>query len=325
MDNWAAAPVTNAPVDHTVPAGISVPAKKGGKGAVVLAILFALIAAGLGVWLAILLLNPAKKDNCEVSKENGSNKETVVSERNEEEVLKLLDKIKDVAYPSEQYYSDSGLPIKVSSNLWAESVRSYGAKVTVYDDSGSDANQVRNSIVDILKDNGLKSTTVSNFGFGAEGENTTDYFENTSTGLYCYVGTPSEVEGSKYSSAYSWFTYDCTNKNWLTDENKQLAIDLASAYGNSEEGKEYKIKFIEGTLSRLIKKNAAGTYEHITVGFEDSVAIFYRKVGGDWKFFKSLQQGPFCDDFKTSELKEAFEGESCLKNDAEDYKGVVKK
>ncbi len=76
MDNLAAAPEPVETVDRTVPAGIVTPAKKGGKGAVVLAILFALIAVGLGVWLAIVLLNPPKKDNCEVSNNENSNQAT---------------------------------------------------------------------------------------------------------------------------------------------------------------------------------------------------------------------------------------------------------
>lgn len=311
MDNLAAAPAPVETVDRTVPAGIVTPAKKGGKGAVVLAVLFALIAVGLGVWLAIMLLNPPKKDNCEVSGNNsgGSSNVAETNESDVDAVLNLLDEIDEpfVGYSSENEYYDAGLPIKVNDNLWASAVMTYGATVKVYDDSDSDAKQMRSSAINTLKKNGLTSVAgPSIMGYGDDAS----YYENSDSGLYCYVGNVNGVTGYK-SAGYSWFTYQCTNKNWLTDENKQLAIDLAAAYHKSDDGKEYKINYISDTLTRKIKKNDAGTYEHITVGFENAAALFYRKVGGEWKYFTATQQAISCKQYNTAELKEAYKGEKC--------------
>ena len=327
MDNLAAAPVTNAPVDRTVPAGISVPAKKGGKGAVVLAILFALIAAGLGVWLAILLLNPAKGGEAGGSTKNGSSDgSTVVTSNNDDEVQKLLDEMGN-SFPAGGYsvdmtYSDAGLPIKVSDKLWAASVRSYGAFVKKYADSEGSAQQMREGVVGVLKKNGFTNTTVPTFGYYGDSvptNDTTHYFKN-GDGLYCDVSSISDVAGSVNDPGYSWFTYECTDENWLTEDNKKLAIDLAAAYDSTKEGKEYPLTYITGTLTRKVEKNEAGTYERITVGFDDSVGLFYRKVGGEWKYFLGTQQAISCDRYNTDELKEVFKGEKCWDDAANNYK-----
>lgn len=313
MDNLAAAPAPVENVDRTVPAGISVPAKKGGKGAVVLAILFALIAVGLGVWLAILLLNPAKggeSKNENNTNNGGSSNQAVVSERDEDEVLNLLDEIEEpfAGYSSEKSY-DHSMPIKVGDKLWAASVRTYRTRITVYDESDSNIDQMHSSAVSTLKSHGMTNTPVPQYGYPMNGEMDNESYYAKDNGLYCHIG-----DVNKATSGYSWFDYSCTNKNWLTDENKQLALDLLAAYNRTEDGKEYPANYISGTLTRKIQKNKAGTYEHITVGFDDAAALFYRKVGGEWKFFTATQQGIPCDYYKTDELKEAYRGEKCWDN-----------
>lgn len=48
--------------------------------------------------------------------------------------------------------------------------------------------------------------------------------------------------------------------------------------------------------------------------------LLYKKVGGDWKYFKSAQQGLSCDTYNTTELRAAFSGNYCYdtatKNDS---------
>ena len=292
-----------------------VAAKKGGKGAVILAIVFALIAAGLGVWLAILLLNPAKGGESGGAT-GGSTGNTALLSSQEDEVQNLLDDIEESfpegGYSIDKIYDDYGLPVKVSDKLWTESARSYGAYVKKYADSGS-ATQIYNSIINLLKKKGLKNVAVPTFGIYGEEipeQDTTHYFKGDS-GIYCHVSNTNKVEGSGNDMGYSWLEYRCSNENWLTEDNKKLAIDLAAAYHNSDDGKQYPINYIGGTLTRKIKKNPAGTYEHITVGFEDSVALFYRKTDGEWKYFLGTQQAISCDRYDTDELKEAFKGTKC--------------
>ena len=325
MDNLAAEPAPVDSVDRTVPAGIAMPVKKGGKGAVVLAILFALIAAGLGVWLAIVLLNPAKgseptggnsgsSSQGNNSQSNDSDSNTVVYDRDENVVLNLVDEIEEsfIAFGSERFYSDENLPIKVNDKLWAASVMTYGSRITKYADADGSAEDLRNNAVSVLKKHGMTNITVPPLYYGDEKDNTTDYFKNND-GLYCHVSDISKVEGTSKSNTYSWFEFGCTNENWLTEDSKSLAIALATAYNNSEEGKNYPISFI-GVTPRRIKKSKSGAYETITASLADSAALFYRKVGGDWKLFTTTQQQLSCSAYKTAELKEAYEGERCYED-----------
>jgi hypothetical protein len=307
---------------------VAAPVKKGGKGATVLAILFALIAAGLGVWLAIVLLNPAKGGESGGKTANGGSGGNAVAALNEdEEVQKLLDEIEEsfqAGYSIDKTYSDSGLPIKVNDKLWAASVRSYGAYIEKYADSDGSAKQMRDEAVSVLKKNGFTNTTVPNFGYYGDetpANDTTHYFKN-GKGLYCNVTGVSDVAGNANHSGYSWFTYECTNENWLTEDNKKLAIDLAAAYDSTEEGKEYPLTYISDTLTRKIEKNEAGAYEHITVGLEDAVGLFYRKVGGEWKFFTGTQQAISCSQYNTAELKEAYKGEKCWDDATNKFKSL---
>ncbi len=323
MDNLAAEPVASAPVDRTVPAGISAPVKKGGKGAVVLAIVFALIAVGLGAWIAILLLNPAKGGESGGSSANGNNAGNGGSAGNavsvssqDDEIQSLLDAMENAfpngGYSVDRIYSDYGLPIKVGDKLWTESARSYGAFVKKYEGSEGSATETRNSAISVLKEKGLKSVSVPIFGYnGLEADtDTTSYFKSDD-GIYCHVSDISQVKGSGYNEGYSWFEYQCMDEKWLTGDNKKLAIDLAAAYNNTKDGKQYPISYIGGALTRKIKKNLAGTYETITVGFADAAALFYRKAGGEWKYFTATQQAISCSEYNTAELKEAYKGDKC--------------
>lgn len=321
MDNLAAEPVASAPVDRTVPAGIAMPAKKGGKGAVVLAIVFALIAVGLGVWIAILLLNPAKGGESGGNSANGGNAgnggsagNTVSVSSRDDEIQNLLDEMGNSysvgGYTADRFYTDYGLPIKVSDKIWAESARSYGVTVKKFADSEGSATEIRNSVVNVLKTKGLKNVSIPYFDWSGAvaGNDTTGYFKSDD-GIYCMVSDISKVEGSGNDVGYSWFQYQCMDEGWLTEGNKELAINLATAYNNANDGNS--ISYIGGTLTRKIKKNPAGTYEKITVGFADAVALFYRKVGGEWKFFTAAQSAITCDTYNTAELKEAYKGEKC--------------
>ena len=42
-----------------------------------------------------------------------------------------------------------------------------------------------------------------------------------------------------------------------------------------------------------------------------AVALFYRKTDGEWRYFRSVQQVLECTEFDTTDLRNAFKGESC--------------
>ena len=321
MDNLAAAPVANAPVDRTVPAGISVPAKKGGKGAVVLAILFALIAVGLGVWLAILLLNPAKKDNCEVSKsENGSSSATeVTSIKNEAKVREMVKKAANAWATTAEYSMvdnvfDGTAQVPVSDSVQTWSDYSYGfstGEVNNYVIKRVENNRVKaeESVANVVSGYGLKKISrPTNFTVLFVEPEYLNYYDDGE--VFCY----SVWDSSEYR-------FTCADRSWINADKKALVLALAKAYNAKE--KDYPIGFIYADPSE-ITKNKAGSYELLTATESDAAALFYRKAGdNDWKYFTSLQSGPNCSLFNSSELKEAYEGELCFAEDGSE--STVKK
>lgn len=56
-------------------------------------------------------------------------------------------------------------------------------------------------------------------------------------------------------------------------------------------------------------------------GIESTIALFYKKDGGDWAYFESTQPMIPCGDFNTAELKAAYKGMKCYDNSIE---GIVK-
>ncbi len=283
--------------------GTTQPAKKGGKGAVILAIVFALIAVGLGVWVVILLTN---NNGGEAKREAASdNTDTVVVDND----AKIRELVKDVygAVPAtyDGYTAvksfDSGVEISIADGVIMRTDRSYGIDSELTDINGSheELSAKSRSVIDaavlpILSKYGLKKTSEPK-GYFAWGNEHYAFYEGNS--IVCYYGTG------------IGFAFECADKNWYSEDDKSLTLALADAY-KKKEGKA--IGYL-GAKTKGITKNKAGTYELITASEDDAVALFYRKVGdGDWKFFTALQQGPWCDSFNTAELKEAYEGEECL-------------
>ena len=281
--------------------------KKGGKGAAIGMVFFALVAIGLGVWVAILLMTP--KESCSKGGNTASGGSSEVVETDDfrksvADVQNLLDEIGNSlggTNYSFEHLRSTGLLTKINDNLWTTTGLDFGTKITAY---GNNASTMRNNAVAVLKKHNMTNTTVTALWPGQESDDTTHYFKNDD-GLYCVI---SDVE--KYNGKDS-FSYRCSYYAWLSDQDKELIIALAEAYKQSEMGKQYgDVGYIEG-FTRSIHKSPSGNYEKIAVSFSDSVGYFYRKVGDDWKFFTATQQGINCDLYNTDELKEAFEGDVC--------------
>ena len=318
MDNLAAAPAPVETVDRTVPAGIVTPAKKGGKGAAVLAIVFALIAVGLGVWLAIVLLNPPKKDNCEVSNNsnnNGGSAEEDTSIRNDAKVRDIVKKASEVWGKAVDYAVtglsfDDVMVLPISDSVQTSANHAYGFKENVneYSLSRVKANlaSAEQSVANAVSGYGLKKidrpTNFSFFGLSSE-----KFYGNDE--VFCY-------------SSWDDFAYqfNCADKTWVDSDVKELAIALAEAHNSAKKGNQ--IGFIYADPAS-IEKNSAGTYEKILASGDDYAMMFYRKVGTDaWTYFTSGQQAPSCDLFSTAELKEVYKGEKCYDSKTNDQVDV---
>ncbi len=107
------------------------PTKKGGKGAVIGMIFFALVAVGLGVWVAILLLNPPKSSNTGGgSSDNGDSNVAKECDSNKDEDEKKTDdktdeKTKDATFDydaSKINYADAAKAIDAKAILQPEKI-----------------------------------------------------------------------------------------------------------------------------------------------------------------------------------------------------------
>ena len=336
MDNLAAAPAPVENVDRTVPAGISVPAKKGGKGAVVLAILFALIAVGLGVWLAILLLNPAKggesknennTNNGGSSNQanNGGSSSADNSIRNDAKIREIMKKAGEAwgtaaEYAVISYGFDGVFALPVSSSVQTDANHSYYFATDSFNSSLS-LGSAKARVVKNL-DSAEKSLASAISGYGLKKVDEPKNYENFN---FSTVTKSSYYESDEIFCVSVWddnsYTFSCADKSWVSEAKKNLAIALAAAY--NKKNSDNQLGYIYGSPDE-IKNNSDGTYELITAGVNDAVALFYRKKGTeDWTFFTFAQSGISCDRYNTAELKEAYKGEKCWVGDT-DKESTVK-
>jgi len=283
--------------------GTAQPAKKGGKGAVILAIVFALIAVGLGVWVVILLMG---NNGAETKKENASNNTNTAVNDNDTKVRELVKEVYEAIPQTYDGYMavknfDSGVEISIADGVIMLTNRSYGvtSELTNILSSHEELSVKSRSTIDaaampILSKYGLKKTSEPK-GYYSWGNEHYAFYEGNN--IICYYGTG------------LGFALECADKNWYSEDDKALTLALAEAY---KEKKGKAIGYL-GAKAKDVVKNTTGTYERIEAEEDSAAALFYRKVGdNNWKFFEDLQQGPWCEDFNTEELKEAYKGATCL-------------
>lgn len=276
--------------------------KKGGKGLLAVTCLLAVATIGLGVGLVIAMSKKCDEKECAKVAED---KAAVAMTENDEKIRNLIKDAEAAHAAALDNYSadrlfDYGVQISVGDGVIMPTAHSYGLQNTSTSDTyyslvSSRRAALNNKIVEIFNKYGLKKASEPKgyFSWGAENY---AFYENDN--IVCY-----------YSTEYG-FSLECADKRWISEEDKALVLALAGAY-EKKEGK--KVGYLDARKS-AITKNSAGTYERIVASFDDAAALFYRKVGGEWKFFMGVQQGPSCEEYSTSELKEAYAGEKCWDN-----------
>ncbi len=276
------------------------PVKKSGKGALIAAAFFALVAVGLGVWIAILLPQVGKNDD--KCKNSGS---TEVATTDNDEKIRDLVKEAEKEYPQIMdgygtYRSfDDGVQISVGDGVIMPTNRSYGlgnySMVDAYYSLAKSRKATVKSKMEVIFDKyGLKRTSAPK-GFWSWDLTDDDYGFYEGNDIVCYMNV-----------GYG-FDLDCADKNWVKEEDKNLVLALADAY---EAKTGNKVGYLDAK-AKDVTKNSEGTYERITAMFADAAALFYRKADGDWKYFTGTQQMISCDSYDTDELKAAYVGERC--------------
>lgn len=283
---------------------------KSNRGLVILLVIFVLATAGLGTVLGITLMSNKSEDKKEDKKTVANSSTATVDENgnvvdNDAKIRELIHEAEDMHTAALDGYSatrtfDGGVEISIGDGVIMSTNHSYGLDSYNMSDAYYKLVEARRSTLDskmntIFSKYGLSKTSEPKGHFSWGNEHYGFYGGNN---IVCYYGTD-----------YG-FALECADKNWYSEDDKTLNLALADAY-KKKTGEA--IGYIDAKTSGITKNNA-GTYERITAGLDDAVALFYRKNGGEWKYFVAVQQGPGCEAYNTSELKEAYAGEKCWDN-----------
>ena len=104
------------------------------------------------------------------------------------------------------------------------------------------------------------------------------------------------------------FTVNCSHLSWLTEETINLANQLAEAY--HEKTGEYPFSI---NLSHYeIKDSQVASYQTLNVPVANAMGLFFRtSPDSNWQFFKTTQSVIPCQEYNTTDIKNAFAGSVC--------------
>ena len=123
---------------------------------------------------------------------------------------------------------------------------------------------------------------MSLFGYGES------FYYKSDDGLIC-----------QYVSGSNPMSIDCGHKSWLSNETKDLAVNLIEAY-------KMKLNTLPATLyvkADDIKDGKSG-YQSLSVATGNAAGLFYRKnEKSDWVFFRTTQQALVCSQYNTQDWR----------------------
>ena len=289
--------------------------KKSGRGLLFVTAFFALATVVLGACLAFTLM---KGDNGESAKTNDNKPVAEANkEDSDEKVRNIINDVYDVFVEAAENYrvdknygNDMLIPIDDDLAIYANKWYGFSFKPNEYLSKELEKNngyaKLEKTVTDALSKKGIKKVSQpKSFHYANMDVDLLSWYEGD--GIFCEYEKLSEI------------TLSCADKSWYTDEQKELTLALRAAYKKKtgEEGSEISIP----NAHKIEKKNG---YEHLVAYDSNAVAHYYRKDGGEWKYFISTQAPVSCDKYDTDELKEAYNGTICY--DSTTYAdSVVKK
>jgi hypothetical protein len=121
-------------------------------------------------------------------------------------------------------------------------------------------------------------------------------------------------------------TIDCSNLDWLKEDDVNLVKSLYNAYSSSNGTIDGYVRITAD--SSKIEKSKSGKFETIQTAISGlgpvggAAGLFYREAGSDsWTFYKATQAPLPCDGF-TGDAREAFAGMKCVTNGGYDISTV---
>lgn len=164
-----------------------------------------------------------------------------------------------------------------------------------------------------LNEQGFNSIGILPF-LGSAGPRIDGYY-NAANDIVC--GIYDDADWNSYNNASSpYLVLECakTDWAWLTEADKALVAELATAYYE----KEGEYPTVIYGLNDNIKNSQYGPYQTLTVAVGGAVGLFYRtSPDAKWQFFAGTQAVLGCDEYNTDDLKKAYLGEPCYNYDTQ--------
>jgi hypothetical protein len=100
----------------------------------------------------------------------------------------------------------------------------------------------------------------------------------------------------------------CSEKDWVTNETRELATQLSNAYYAKANSYPFTIR----VTNPIIKDSSVSPYQTLQVGTENAAGLFYRvSPDAEWQYFTSTQAELECSEYNTDDIRKAYAGDKC--------------
>ena len=277
----------------------------------ILCMILALTSLVLGGFLVYGAINQGEKPKCETVADD-QKAESVVEEKSDNKIRDITKKLRDelMAYLGETY--DTKMHMQVyevetgfdNSPVFYEFEDGYVTDLyRTYQVTFSSSDYLKNPYIanktnmaafsttldKIMSDNGLKRSNsaaleASVIGYGPDK-------------LFTYTNESGDIcEVTAGEPLY----LNCSNTNWLKEEDKKLAKELIDALKKKEQYAKNSKHVYVGARASDIHKGKSDEYEVITASVTNAAAQFYRKNGGEWVYATSMQAPLYCEDYEAA-------------------------
>ncbi|MBO4855218.1 hypothetical protein J5500_02305 [Candidatus Saccharibacteria bacterium] len=195
-----------------------------------------------------------------------------------------------------------GAYLKIDDGFYTTLDSSRNVHVSHYDGIDDDIDEfgdkIEKSVNDLLKENGFVLDTSTSGSL-------IKYYTQEDGGICEYI-------------SYYQFSVICGNRDWISEENKELVKELWASYSKKEKPSS-ESRTVLSAKSADIKKSKTAGYERLSTGISNvnfaggAMAYFYRKDGGKWQYVLSTQNVLLCESFDADAAK-AFAGDECYSN-----------
>ena len=203
------------------------------------------------------------------------------SSADDEEVMALIEQIEENVIldnsASIKTFNETLGYLKIpGTDIWVNSEKSYGINYN----NQADYNTLKTLLETFFKSNGFIQDN-------EEGPYTSSLYYNEKSQITCEL--------------YGTFSISCIKNDWISEERKQLARELADISG---------VKLLTLNTNKIVDSSIT-PYQRLSASGGGSECLFYRtSSNAKWKFITCTQTIINCDKFN-DDAKKAYAGEIC--------------